>query len=189
MKVVAVAGSGSGCGKTTVVCALLRAFPGLGALKISPREGPARLETGPGAGDGKDTARYSASGAVAVARAVGGRDSLPGLAGDVRRVMEGCRAVVAEGADSRWLPAPRLSILVLGGPDPGSRIDRLRDLVSRTDIVVLNKPTMRDANGIVKGVMSHLARNRKVTEVGDARSESETWSDLVLQVGAFIAEG
>lgn len=72
MKIIAVVGTGSGCGKTTVACRILAEIPRLGAVKISPRDCESHVEWGAGE-PGKDTDLYVGHGAIRVARIIGPR--------------------------------------------------------------------------------------------------------------------
>ena len=141
VKIVAVVGSGSGCGKTTIVCRILRAVPGLGAVKISPREGPSRVEWGRGE-RGKDTDLYVDSGAACVARIVGPRDRVVETWSRIRISFESCRAVIVEGSRSVELPEERLVIYVDGGNPEESRKELRKSLITDSDIIVSCLPHM-----------------------------------------------
>lgn len=134
VKVIAVVGSGSGCGKTTLVCRILEAVPGLGAVKVSPREGEPRVEWGPGV-PGKDTSRYAACGAVKVARIVAPRSRVAEVWERVAPEFAGCAGVVVEGGGN--LPREgRLTILVLAPGGCRERPERAAGLLAAADIVV-----------------------------------------------------
>jgi hypothetical protein len=140
MKVIAVVGSASGSGKTGVACAILRAVPGLGAVKISPREGPARVERGPGL-PGKDTARYAECGAAAVARVVAPRERVREAWGSLARDFERLPAVVVEGAGALELPGRRLTIFVAAPATLGERPERDERLAADADWIVVVRPS------------------------------------------------
>ena len=135
MKIIAVVGTGSGCGKTTAACRILRAVPGLGAVKISPREVASRVEWGAGE-SGKDTDLYVGSGAVRVARIIGPRSAV-GLTWE--RIMdqfEACRAVVIEGASALSLPGEKFVVFVVGDPEDQFREGRDREIRAVSDIII-----------------------------------------------------
>lgn len=125
MKIVVVVGSGSGCGKTTVVCRILRAIPGLGALKLSPRDGESRVERGPG-DPGKDTDLYAGSGAALVARIVGPREAMSATWASVKPEFRECRGVVIEGTRGIDFPEEKCVLFVAGRPwlDAGGQHNR-----------------------------------------------------------------
>lgn len=135
MKIIVVAGTGSGCGKTTVVCRLLKAIPNLGAVKISPREGESRIEWGAGE-SGKDTDLYLVHGAVRAARIIGPRAAVvPSwelIAGD----FAGCRGVVIEGACALDIPDEKYAIFVAGTVVEPTRIERNRVNAAKCDLII-----------------------------------------------------
>ena len=135
VKIVAVVGSGSGCGKTTIVCRILRAIPGLGAVKISPREGPSRVEWGRGE-RGKDTDLYVESGAACVARILGPRNQVVETWNRIKIAFDSCRAVIVEGSRSVELPEERLVIYVDGGNSDESRKELRKSLIIDSDIII-----------------------------------------------------
>lgn len=139
MRAIAVVGSASGAGKTAVACAILRAVPGLGAVKISPREAAARVEWGGGPA-GKDTARYAASGAVAVARIVSPRGRAQEAWGAVRAVFERLPAIVIEGAGALDLPVERFTVFVADPRTLGARPARDERLAAAADCIVVVRP-------------------------------------------------
>lgn len=102
MKIVAVVGTGSGCGKTTVSCRIIREIPGLGAVKISPGD------------PGKDTDLFVGSGAVPVARIVGPREAAGQAWELIKGRFNGCRGVVVEGTSALEIPGER-SVISLNG--------------------------------------------------------------------------
>ena len=135
MKIVAVVGTGSGCGKTTVACRILREIPGLGAVKISPREGASRIEWGPGE-QGKDTDLFVGNGAVRVARIIGPREAVGGAWRLIEQAFEGCRGVVIEGASALDLPGERFVVFVAGDTRCDQREERDRVLAANSDLIV-----------------------------------------------------
>ena len=135
MKIIAVVGTGSGCGKTTAACRILRAIPGLGAVKISPREGVSRVEWGAGA-PGKDTGLFAASGAVRVARIVGPRDAVGATWNLIRGQFEGCPGVVVEGASALALPGERFVVFVVGDKQERAQGERNRALAAKSDVII-----------------------------------------------------
>lgn len=135
MKIIAVVGTGSGCGKTTVACRILRGIPGLGAVKISPRVGESRVEWGPGE-PGKDTDLFARSGGAPVARIVGPREQVQATWDRIRSRFAGCPAVVVEGASALGIPGDRFIVLVVGDTREDPRDDRNRPLAALADIIV-----------------------------------------------------
>jgi hypothetical protein len=134
VKIIAVVGTGSGCGKTTVACRLLRAIPGLGAVKISPREGESRVEWGAGE-PGKDTDLYAGSGAVRVARIVGPRDAVVSKWELIKDQFKECKGVVIEGASSLGLPGERYVVFVVGDTRNDAREDRSREITAHSTVI------------------------------------------------------
>jgi molybdopterin-guanine dinucleotide biosynthesis protein len=135
VKIVAVVGTGSGCGKTTVACRILRAIPGMGAVKISPREGESRVEWGAGE-PGKDTDLYHGSGAVRVARIIGPRDAVGASWERVKGRFEDCRGVVIEGTRSLEFPDERFVVFVMGDTSNGTREQENRAMMTIADVIV-----------------------------------------------------
>ena len=135
MKIIAVVGTGSGCGKTTVACRILRTIPGLGAVKISPREGAGRVEWGAGE-PGKDTDIYSGSGAVRVARIIGPRDTVVPTWDLIKSQFEGCEGVVIEGASALHIPGERFVVFVLGDTQEELREERNRAIAIKSAIII-----------------------------------------------------
>lgn len=136
VKLIAIVGSASGSGKTGVACAILRAIPGLGAVKISPREGPVRVERGAG-GPGKDTTRYAECGAGAVARLVAPRERVLEAWEQVRQDFEPLPGVVVEGAGALELPGGRFAIFVVAPATLGERPERDERLAAAADCIVV----------------------------------------------------
>jgi molybdopterin-guanine dinucleotide biosynthesis protein len=154
VKIIAVVGTGSGCGKTTVVCRILRAIPGLGAVKISPREGTSRVEWGAGE-PGKDTALFVGSGAVRVARIIGPRNAVGSTWDLIKDQFEGCQGVVIEGASALGLPGERLVVFVPGSSEAHFREDKNRAIAENSSIIVERSPHF-DINLLVKLVRTFL---------------------------------
>jgi hypothetical protein len=139
VKVIAVVGSASGSGKTTVACAILRAVPGLAAVKVSPRDEEPRVEWGPGQ-PGKDTARFAASGASPVARIVAPRDRVRGVWEGVRERFAGAPAVLVEGAGALALVEERFTVVVADAGTIGERPERDARLAALADYIVAVGP-------------------------------------------------
>lgn len=135
MKIIAIVGTGSGCGKTTVACHILRAIPGLGAVKISPRDGVSRVEWGVGE-PGKDTDLYDASGAVKVARIIGPREAVVSTWERIKSEFEGCQGVVVEGASALCIPEERFVVFVIGAAMEKRRDELNRAIADNSDIIV-----------------------------------------------------
>ena len=135
MKIIAVVGTGSGCGKTTVACRILREIPGLGAVKISPREGASRIEWGAGE-PGKDTDLFVGSGAVPVARIIGPREAVGSTWDLIKVQFDGCHGVVMEGASALEIPGERFVIFVVGDTGEDPREERNRAIVAISDIII-----------------------------------------------------
>ena len=135
MKIIAVVGTGSGCGKTTVACRILREIPGLGAVKISPRDGASRIEWG--AGDpGKDTDLYVECGAAPVARIIGPRESVGHAWELINGRFDECRGVVIEGASALEIQEERFVVFVVGDTLDGEREERNRAIVVKSDLII-----------------------------------------------------
>ena len=139
VKIVAVVGTGSGCGKTTVACRILREIPGLGAVKISPRAGASRIEWGAGA-PGKDTDLYVGSGAVPVARIIGPREAVAQAWELIKGQFEGCQGVVIEGAGALEIPEERFVVFVVGNTKNDQREERNRAVAAISDIIIDRSP-------------------------------------------------
>jgi molybdopterin-guanine dinucleotide biosynthesis protein len=135
VKIIAVAGTGSGCGKTTVACRILRAIPGLGAVKISPREGLIRIEWGAGA-PGKDTDLYVNSGAVRVARIICPREAVGEIWELVKAQFQDCPGVVIEGASALGILGERLVIFVVGESHGQQREERNRAIAAKSTVII-----------------------------------------------------
>lgn len=135
MKFISVVGSGSGCGKTTVACGILRAIPGLAAVKISPRACPGRIEWGPGEAD-KDTDRYLRSGAAKVARIVGPRNGVHQAWERIKGEFEESPGLVVEGTQGTRLPGDTFRIFVAGQGWQEKRQARNKRLVDDSAVVI-----------------------------------------------------
>lgn len=155
MKIIAVAGTGSGCGKTTAACRILRAIPGLGAVKISPRDGPSRVEWGAGE-TGKDTALFVESGAVRAARIIGPRETVVKTWELIEAQFDGCRGVVIEGASALLIPGQRFVVFVQGNPGSDSREQRTRALAANSDAIIDRSP-QASADSLISEICAFLA--------------------------------
>lgn len=158
VKIIAVVGTGSGCGKTTAVCSILRAIPGLGAVKISPRDGVSRIEWGPGE-PGKDTDLYAGSGAVRVARIIGPRRTV-GLTWElIKERFAGCPGVVIEGTSALDIPEERYVVFVVGDSLEEKREERNRSIASMADIMVY-RSSRQGAPSLLDVVRTFLAGSK-----------------------------
>jgi hypothetical protein len=157
VKIIAVAGTGSGCGKTTVACQVLRAIPGLGAVKISPREGPSRVEWGAGE-PGKDTDLFITNGALRVARIIGPRESVARSWDLIKGQFEGCKGVVVEGASALGIPEERYVVFVVGDTQKKARGDRSRAIEVKSDVIV-DRSSHFDHNLLLDSIRQFLARS------------------------------
>jgi hypothetical protein len=186
LKIVAVVGSGSGCGKTTIVCRILRSIPGLGAVKISPREGPSRVEWGRGK-LGKDTDLYADSGATYVARIVGPRDQVVEAWNQIKNVFESCPAVVVEGSGSVNLPGERLTIYVDGGISDETRKERGKDLSVISDIIVRRSPHMSHEFWLYNKSPSHFGVIDSIEKVLHNKIIAHTDKDILSEIRRFLS--
>ena len=157
MKIIAVAGTGSGCGKTTVACQILRAIPGLGAVKISPREEPSRVEWGAGA-PGKDTDLFARSGAVRVARIIGSRDTVGTTWEIIKHQFQGCPGVVIEGVSALGILEERYVVFVVGDTQEDRRDDRNR-LIKANSTIIIDRSPHFDTNLFLDSIRSFLTRS------------------------------
>jgi len=157
MKIIAVVGTGSGCGKTTVVCRILRAIPGLGAVKISPRDGALRVEWG-GGEPGKDTDLYVSSGAVPVARIIGPREQATPAWEKIKGRFSGCRGVVIEGASALDFPDERYAVFVVGAVRDRTREARDGHVEANSDVLV-TRASPADDLSVVEGIRAFFARS------------------------------
>lgn len=175
MKVIAVVGSASGSGKTRLACDILRAIPGLGAVKISPREGQPRIEWGAGE-SGKDTARFAASGAAVVARIVAPRERVREIWDGMCGAFTGLPGVIVEGAGALTCAAERFTIFVAARESLGERSERDERLAAAADCIVVVRPE--------KGASSEAPqliglRRGTIPVLGVSPSE-EVWANEVL---------
>jgi molybdopterin-guanine dinucleotide biosynthesis protein len=187
VKIIAVVGSGSGCGKTTVVCRILRAIPGLGAVKISPREGPSRVEWGRGE-PGKDTDLYVESGASCVARIVGPRDGVVRTWNLIKKsAFEALPGVVVEGSRSVDLPGERFVIFVDGSDSNEVRRNRKRFLASISDAILYRSPHKNDEIFTQYQFSSHISSADPEQESCFRPRSSPSDHDLVEKICRFLA--
>lgn len=135
MKIIAIAGTGSGCGKTTVACRIIREIPGLGAVKISPRVGESRIEWGPGE-PGKDTDLFVAGGAAPVARIIGPREAVGQAWEQIKGHFDGCRGVVVEGTSALEIPGERFVVFVAGDTTGEAREQRNREIAAVSGLII-----------------------------------------------------
>lgn len=154
MRVLGVGGCCSGVGKTTIVCRLLEALGGWGALKVSPAhrdpksrsgaalvshglEGAYRIDTDPG-DPGSDTGRFRAAGASRVAWLRSTSERL-GLALDEALAgFTGMPGVVVEGnAPARERPPAGLVMVARVGQREVK--PSARPMLARADWIVLNR--------------------------------------------------
>ena len=135
VKIIAVVGTGSGCGKTTVACSILRAIPGLGAVKISPRDGECRIEWGAGE-IGKDTDLFVGCGAAPVARIIGPREKVGAAWDMIKAQFGGCKGVVMEGASSLEIPEERFGVFVSANTKDDKREERNRAMVAKSAVII-----------------------------------------------------
>jgi molybdopterin-guanine dinucleotide biosynthesis protein len=188
MKIVAVVGSGSNSGKTTLVCRILRDHPGLGALKLSPREGvDPRIEWGPGADPEKDTARFSASGAAKVGRIVGERGRIPHFWESVRPEFSGLEGVVVEGGGSLSFADEVLPVFVLGGS--GEKIGQLLDADANSPvdpILVINQSHGAVSFGNLDDTSSHFSSRSQVFTVDLSSDDPAKPLPLLKAIERFL---
>jgi hypothetical protein len=135
VKIIAVVGTGSGCGKTTVACRILSAIPGLGAVKISPRDGASGVEWGAGE-PGKDTDLFVKHGAIRVARIIGPRLAVPTTWEMIKGQFDGCPGVVIEGACALDIPGERYIVFVVGPTVEKGREERNRAIEAISDSII-----------------------------------------------------
>ena len=135
VKIIAVVGTGSGCGKTTVACRILREIPGLGAVKISPRECTSRIEWGAGE-PGKDTDLYVGSGAVPVARIIGTRETVGQAWELIKGHFEGCQGVVIEGASALEIPGELFVVFIVGDTQADQRDEQNRAMAAISTLII-----------------------------------------------------
>jgi hypothetical protein len=190
MKLVVVAGSGSNCGKTTLVCRLLAAIPGLGAVKVSPRDEEPRVEWGPGS-PGKDTARYAASGAVKVARLICPREAVSGLWEAIGAEFAACAGVIVEGGSWIIPGEDRLTIFVRAAEGLGERPDRTARLLAAADLQVIVHSEDWHATPSEEGRWSHSGAENTVFHVAlpPLEARESDWRPVFEAVSRFLRQG
>lgn len=158
VKIVAVIGTGSGCGKTTLACRILQEIPGLAAVKISPRQCESRVEWGAGT-PGKDTDLYLRSGAAAVARIIGPRQAAGHLWDRIEDRFAGCRGVVVEGTGALCMPGEQFIIFVVGENRKAPRDQKNREIEGIADLVVDRSSHSGPGSAII-AVREFISRGR-----------------------------
>jgi molybdopterin-guanine dinucleotide biosynthesis protein len=140
MRVVAVAGCSSGVGKTEVVCRLLRALPGWGAIKASPRARDGfRITVTESSSSPGDSSRYRAAGAVRALWVESARALLgPALEAALLQIGD-LPGVVVEGNSAAEAIRPHALLLVARAGRAEVKPAALR-LASRASWIVLNHP-------------------------------------------------
>lgn len=158
MKRIVVGGAWSNCGKTSLVEMLLQAFPGWGAIKVTPSRaeeicplghccgaclppsGPFEVLTDPGvlAEPGKDTARFMKAGAAKVAWVRGPVEALPEALALAMAQMTDVPGVIVESTTAMAL-LEGLNLLVIR-EDTSDLKDSARSSAGRVDMLVLNAP-------------------------------------------------
>ncbi len=156
MRRILVGGAWSGSGKTSVVEMLLGALPGWAAIKVTPSRqdevcpigaccgacappaGPYEIITDPAVllQLGKDTQRYRAAGASAVAWVRGRPEVLPAALEEALAGMAGLEGVIIESGS--LIPfVPGLRVMVVRG---ASRLvkDSARACVGHVDVLAVN---------------------------------------------------
>ena len=141
-----VAGSRSGAGKTTLVCALIEALEGWGALKTSTHavdatgHGPPGLTVAPQvlAVRGTDTARYLDHGAARVAWLRATPETLPRDLPGALATFADLPGVIVEG-NSPWISARGDRLILVFGRGPLEAVKRSTEpLAIDADLVVLD---------------------------------------------------
>lgn len=143
MQIVALAGTGSGAGKTTLGCLLAAELPGWGALKVSPvhgatnhgLDGEYEIRTAMTilCAQGSDTARYLAAGAFPVAWVVTRRESLAAAVAAALPRFARSPGVLVEGTSAALaLPHARIALVVA----PGDWSPSARAIAPRTEWLV-----------------------------------------------------
>jgi hypothetical protein len=185
VKIIAVVGSGSGCGKTTAACRILRAIPGLGAVKISPRPGTSRIEWGRGE-SGKDTDLLAESGAACVARIIGPRDEVVRTWTNIQHEFERCRGVVVEGSRSLDLPGERFVVIVSGESMKKSRKDHSMNHAGKSNVILPCKTHIDDRLLKLFEVSSHnsILINNCVSRADDLPGDIE--KDFIERIRLFL---
>jgi molybdopterin-guanine dinucleotide biosynthesis protein len=185
VKLVAVVGSGSGCGKTTVISRILRGIPGLGAVKLSPREGESRVEWGPG-DPGKDTDLYARSGAARVARIVGPRESAAQTWGEIRAEFGDCRGVVIEGSRAVDFPEEKCVLFVAGRQSLDAREERSRGLMAISDVIVEMMPHADTIKAPFLTLSSHFLDGKHSERAGGESCPPSVDLDLLVFIREFL---
>ena len=159
MKTIIIAGSGSGCGKTTLAVQLIETLTGWAAIKVSPSDlytvvvdDPAIINE-----PGKDSALMKAAGAAHVVWVQASmpelKESLPiamNMTGDVP-------GIIIEGNAAADAVEPDTLIFVLGADlkiKPGAE-----KLLTKADIVVVN------ADDMPEGARGLIQRHNKKAEI------------------------
>ena len=185
MKIVAVVGSGSNAGKTTLACLLIGRIPGLGAVKISPCAGTARIERGPGR-RGKDTARFAAAGASPVARIVAAREQISELWKTIKPDFADCAAVVIEGAGGISLPEEKFAIFVCGGGDSGGRKERADELIGAAQAILINDFHRSNNSMDTVDILSHNPDKKLIIEIDLNNVDDPGIKRIVDSVSCFL---
>lgn len=188
VRIVAIVGSGSGCGKTSTACRILRAVPGLGAVKISPREGPAGVEWGPGE-SGKDTGLFASSGAILVARIFGPRESVAQTWKTIRHRFEKCVGVVIEGTSSIDLPGKRFIVYVDGGRREEGREERNKGLTAISDMTIRVISHYGGSPAAIGADLSHNQRIFDQTSPGENKSGNAEHIACLKAIVTFLGVG
>jgi len=185
VKLVAVVGSGSGCGKTTVICRILRGIPGLGAVKLSPREGESRVEWGPGE-PGKDTDLFARSGAARVARIVGPRESATQTWEEIKAEFGDCRGGLIEGTRAVDFPEAKCILFVAGRQSLAARDERNRVLMTISDVIVELVPHTENGKAGNFTLSSHFPTSKLGQRAGSGNCPPSVELDLLAFVREFL---
>ena len=186
MKIVAVVGSESNSGKTTIACRILRGIPGLGAVKISRREGgTAHVEWGGGSAD-KDTARYAASGAAVVARIIGPEATVAATWEKISETFRECPGVVIEGRGAIQLSGEKFVIFAIG-PSVGQRTERNSQIAATSDLAVIVGPTTDQDSPEIREVLSHIVPQTPVILSSLSPRDEHVGDEIVQRVIRFLA--
>jgi hypothetical protein len=150
VNVLAISGAGSDSGKTTFVVAVLRAFPGWGALKTSPfgaaghhhggdRNYELVIERERLLSPGRDTRSYLEAGAARAAWLIAKAPLDPGAAAEILQLFAPCAGLAVEGGSLAEALSPgRRYVIVRAGttalkPEAASA-------VPRADALLVNAP-------------------------------------------------
>jgi hypothetical protein len=186
VKIVAVVGSGSGCGKTTVICRILQAIPGLGAVKISPREGVSHVEWGRGR-PGKDTDLFFASGAAHVARIVGPRNSVVRSWELIKDSFEMYHGVIVEGSRSLDFPGEIFVIFVAGARWREVRQKRNRYFYQIATLIVESSSHKYSKNSLKYAYLSHIKNSSDQADIVRKRRISISEQDGIEAIRGFLS--